>query len=144
MVCKKFAKYIITTLLLSLYLTVYPQSSSITVDVNKKGAQISPLQYGLFYEEIQHAGDGGLYPEMIENRSFEEFRNGVQFETQLDQGIMPAMDDPKNIKGWKLTGSGKMSLDQSEPLNRNNPTSLKVESEGAVSITSAGFLPPSQ
>jgi hypothetical protein len=98
----------------------------------------------MFYEEIQHAGDGGLYAEMLENRSFEEYRNGWEFEKLLGKGIMPVMDDLKNIKGWQLNGNGKMILDQSDPLNDNNPTSLKVELNGEVSIINAGFLPDGQ
>lgn len=44
----------------------------IAVDASKTGAEIAPSLYGIFYEEINHAGDGGLYAELIRNRSFEE------------------------------------------------------------------------
>ena len=44
----------------------------ITVDVNKDGAAIPPTLYGIFYEEINHAGDGGLYAELVRNRGFED------------------------------------------------------------------------
>ena len=42
-----------------------------TVDASKRGPVISQYQYGLFFEEINHAGDGGLYAELVSNRSFE-------------------------------------------------------------------------
>ncbi|OMF90972.1 hypothetical protein BK144_16525 [Paenibacillus sp. FSL R7-0273] len=43
-----------------------------TVDTANPGAVISPMLYGAFFEEINHAGDGGLYAELISNRSFED------------------------------------------------------------------------
>ena len=36
-----------------------------------KGENISPNMIGLFFEDINFAADGGLYAELIENRSFE-------------------------------------------------------------------------
>lgn len=140
-----FLKYKVALTLICVFSSlVNAQSSSITIYANEHGALISPLQYGIFYEEAERAVDGGLYAEMIENRSFEGFRNGVEFENRVDEGIMPVMDDPKNIKAWILIGNGKMSLDQSKPLNENNPTSLRVESYSNVSIINAGFLPANQ
>lgn len=44
----------------------------VTLDVAEKGASVSPNMYGVFFEEINHAGDGGLYAELVQNRSFEE------------------------------------------------------------------------
>ena len=44
----------------------------LTVQADKPGAQISRLLYGIFFEEINRAGDGGLYAEMLQNRSFED------------------------------------------------------------------------
>src|SRR5574344_2691528 len=45
---------------------------TMNIDPNNSGAKISDYQYGLFFEEINHAGDGGLYAELIRNRSFED------------------------------------------------------------------------
>ena len=44
---------------------------NIEIDVNKRGNNVSPCLYGIFYEDINHAGDIGLYGELIKNRSFE-------------------------------------------------------------------------
>lgn len=44
------------------------------VDVKKVGAEISPDMYGVFFEDINFGADGGLYAELIKNRSF-EFEN---------------------------------------------------------------------
>ncbi len=45
---------------------------TITVDAAQVGPRLSPLQHGVFFEEINHAGDGGLYAEEIANRRFAE------------------------------------------------------------------------
>jgi len=45
---------------------------TVTVDLSKPGAAIPPNLYGIFFEEISHAGDGGLYAELVRNRGFED------------------------------------------------------------------------
>lgn len=52
---------------------------TLNVDAGNRGAKIGPLHYGIFYEEINNAGDGGIYAELIRNRSFET--NGLEFWT---------------------------------------------------------------
>jgi|GEM_PF-1890597 len=54
---------------------------TINVDASNPGIKVSPNLYGIFFEDINHAADGGLYAELISNRSFE--------------------DDDKNIPTWK-------------------------------------------
>ena len=41
------------------------------VDMSKTIAPIQPTMYGVFFEDINFAADGGLYAEMVKNRSFE-------------------------------------------------------------------------
>jgi len=43
----------------------------LVVQANKPGAVIQPTMYGIFFEDINFGADGGLYAEMVENRSFE-------------------------------------------------------------------------
>ena len=43
----------------------------ISVDVSHPGAAISPSMFGIFFEDINFGADGGLYPELVKNRSFE-------------------------------------------------------------------------
>jgi alpha-N-arabinofuranosidase len=50
---------------------VHAQSNTISVEVNRPGAAISPTLFGLFFEDINFGADGGLYPERVKNRSFE-------------------------------------------------------------------------
>ena len=57
---------------------------TINVDVSNPGVKVSPNLYGIFFEDINHAADGGLYAELISNRSFE--------------------DDDKNIPTWQSYG----------------------------------------
>ena len=91
--------------------------ANLTVHVDQPGVIISPLLYGIFLEEINRAADGGIYAEMIQNRSFED-------------AAVPI--------GWSVVkGDGKMALDNSRPLNANNPTSLRLD--GRVSIANEGF-----
>ncbi|WP_230688342.1 alpha-L-arabinofuranosidase C-terminal domain-containing protein [Hymenobacter jeongseonensis] len=45
--------------------------ATITVQVNKPGDAVSKNMYGLFFEDINFAADGGLYPELVKNKSFE-------------------------------------------------------------------------
>ena len=52
-------------------LTSTAQSNVMTVDTKKAGAPIQNTMYGLFFEDINYAADGGLYGELVKNRSFE-------------------------------------------------------------------------
>src|ERR1700760_3090544 len=48
-----------------------PSAAVISVDVAHPGAAISPTMFGIFFEDINFGADGGLYPELVKNRSFE-------------------------------------------------------------------------
>ncbi|MBQ7442668.1 MAG: hypothetical protein IJS59_02220 [Bacteroidaceae bacterium] len=65
-------------LLLLMASTATPQ---VTFDFStaRRGPVIGPLHYGIFFEEINHAGDGGLYAELIRNGSMEENRSNPDF-----------------------------------------------------------------
>jgi alpha-L-arabinofuranosidase len=90
--------------------TLNAVSGTITIDASKPGLNISPLLYGIFFEEINRAGDGGIYAEMVQNRSFED-------------AAIPLAWTPVKDGGAELT----MALDQSQPLHANNQTSLRLE-----------------
>jgi alpha-L-arabinofuranosidase len=92
----------------------------LTVHVDQEGPRISPLLYGIFFEEINRAGEGGLWAEMIQNRSFE--------------------DDRQEPVGWKLSGAVQVRLDRTSPLHRLNPTSLSLEFlQPDASVAQDGF-----
>lgn len=75
-------------------------------DLNSRGDLITEDHYGIFYEEINHAGDGGLYAELIRNRSFEE--------------------DMEKPISWSTVGNAEMSLTTDKMLNTVQLRALKV------------------
>lgn len=101
------------------------QSKSITIDPNKTTITTSPLLYGIFFEEINRAGEGGIYAEMIQNRSFED-------KSRVDE----VRDTPL---AWGATNA-EAKLDRSQPLNKNNPTALKVKAQAGGFISNGGFV----
>lgn len=59
------------------YLSVLPDDHApytLTVRGNQEVLDISPTLYGLFFEDINNSADGGIYAEMVKNRSFEAFK----------------------------------------------------------------------
>ena len=105
----------------------WADTTSITIDVDKPGVRVSPLLYGIFFEDINRSGDGGLYAEMLQNRSFEDFNLPMGW-TLLDEG------------GGQVT----MTLDKNQPLNDKNPTSLRLDitsvgSNGRVGVINHGY-----
>ena len=83
---------------------------------NEKGVDIQQNMYGLFFEDINYAADGGLYAEMIENRSFE------QMTTNAAKGTGDFTKNPSYA--WDTTG-GTAEYKTEGGLNENNPTYLQ-------------------
>ena len=77
-------------------LSAQAQENIITVNAKKVGAPIQPTMYGIFFEDINYAADGGLYAELVKNRSFEF---------------------PNPFTGWDI--SGQVSLRNDGPFERN-------------------------
>ena len=50
-------------------MTAAAQKTTITIDVNKPLHAVSPILFGIFLEDINLSVDGGLYPELVRNRS---------------------------------------------------------------------------
>ena len=55
---------------------------TIHVDASNPGVKVSPNLYGIFFEDINHAADGGLYAELISNRSFEDDDKNIHRKVQ--------------------------------------------------------------
>ena len=53
-------------------LNIHAAQSRLTVDVNQAGLAFPPTLHGLFFEDINYGADGGLYAELVQNRSFED------------------------------------------------------------------------
>lgn len=71
---KKFTSLLLGALLAS---TSLAADHVFDINISKKGATIQPTMYGIFFEDINFGADGGLYAEMVKNRSF-EFGNPLQ------------------------------------------------------------------
>src|SRR5690349_14238270 len=65
----------ILLVLICVTLNCFAQTSPvITVKVNEIKAAVQPTMYGIFFEDINFGADGGLYAELVKNRSFEFYR----------------------------------------------------------------------
>ncbi len=101
---------------------------SLAVDVEDEIHDISDLLFGVFFEDINFAADGGLYAEMVVNRSFEF--------TEL------AANDA--LYGWNTVGgaSARVEAGAEDALNANNPNYLVLSnsSNAPAGIENVGFL----
>jgi len=61
-------KVVISFILLVVAELTLGQSNTLTVDVSNSISKIQPTMYGIFFEDINFAADGGLYAEMVKNR----------------------------------------------------------------------------
>ena len=90
------------------------QKTTLEVDVTKSITKIQPTMFGLFFEDINFAADGGLYAEMVKNRSFE-----------FDKPLM----------GWEQPNTKRLSLNQQSGFalpvnvleNKTNPNFCRVQ-----------------
>lgn len=87
----------ILTLTAAFALSFAALAGPVDIDLAKKGAPIQPTMYGIFFEDINYAADGGLYAELVKNRSFE----------------FP--QDP--LQGWKAFG--RVEVRDDGPFDRN-------------------------
>src|SRR5665647_203446 len=90
--------------------------TKLSLDVSKKGIPISATHYGIFFEDINHAADGGLYAELIRNRSFED-GTSYDFWTLANQSgaYMSATMDTINLLNAAQTKALKMVVSAASP-----------------------------
>lgn len=89
-------KTVLASLALTLGMSLQAQPREFVIQTKKLGAEIQPTMYGLFFEDINYAADGGLYAELVKNRSFEF---------------------PQHLMGWKAFG--KVSVQDDGPFDKN-------------------------
>lgn len=104
------------------------QKTNLEVDITNTVTKIQPTMYGVFFEDINFAADGGLYAEMIKNRSFE-------FEAPL--------------MGWEQPNSDKHSFNKQSGIattikvleNKTNPNFCRVliNDDKGFSMINEGF-----
>ncbi|MBT2513797.1 alpha-L-arabinofuranosidase C-terminal domain-containing protein [Arthrobacter sp. ISL-30] len=98
-----------------------PLDRTITVNLDQKGPDIASTMYGGFYEDINQGADGGIYAELIQNRSFE-------FNSGDNRSFTP-------LTAWEVlqrgsTGTARVVNDD-ERLNENNRNYLQVDATAA-------------
>jgi alpha-L-arabinofuranosidase len=83
--------------------------ATISVDVGHPGHTLSPMLYGIFFEDINCSADGGLYAEMVRNRNFEDSDKPVYWTTECGRGAVvlatidsSAPSSPKNLHSLKV------------------------------------------
>lgn len=102
---------------------------TLNIDAAEKVHEISDMLFGIFIEDINFAADGGLYAEMVQNRSFEF--------TEVAQG--------NEKHAWSDVGTVKAAVienDSAGCLNANNPNYMVLENTSAspAGIANRGFL----
>ena len=96
--------------------------ATITVNTDKPGHAVSPWLWGIFFEDINLSADGGLYPELVRNRSFED-SDQPEYWTFASEG----------------TGNSSAVIDHGRPLNTFNTHSLRINVNGAFTLRNAGY-----
>ncbi|MFD9394945.1 alpha-L-arabinofuranosidase C-terminal domain-containing protein [Streptomyces sp. NPDC060000] len=94
----------------------------ITVDPTARGAKIDDSMYGVFFEDINRAADGGLYAELVQNRSFE-------YSTVDNRSYTP-------LTSWTVDGAAQV-MDDAGRLNDRNRNYLSLAA--GSSVTNAGY-----
>ncbi|RYG25385.1 alpha-N-arabinofuranosidase [bacterium] len=106
---------------------ILPLLASIVVSGASK--PISPDLFGIFFEDINYAADGGLYAELVQNRSFE---------------YNPTINNWNGLTAWTVVkedgGEGRANVRTGTPLHANNPHYVSVYVEkGRVGLRNDGF-----
>lgn len=107
---KNLCKALSIACLLGITQAGYSQQSpsyDLTLDTKKAGTAIQSTMYGLFFEDINFAADGGLYAELVKNRSF---------------------DFPQSLMGWYTFG--KVEVKNDNPLFDKNPNYVVLSDPG--------------
>lgn len=91
----KNKRFISCLIAASSLLGAYAQTHNLVVNTRKLGATVQPTMYGVFFEDINFAADGGLYGELVKNRSFEF---------------------PQSLMGWQTFGN--VSVRDDGPFER--------------------------
>ncbi|CAM5416991.1 non-reducing end alpha-L-arabinofuranosidase OS=Streptomyces alboniger OX=132473 GN=CP975_30025 PE=3 SV=1 [Streptomyces alboniger] len=95
---------------------------AITVDPATRGAKIDDTMYGVFFEDINRAADGGLYAELVQNRSFE-------YSTADNASYTP-------LTSWTVDGTAQV-VDDAGRLNERNRNYLSLGA--GSSVTNVGY-----
>lgn len=133
------------------------QGNKIMIDCSQRGADINPQMYGIFFEEINHGGEGGLYGELLMNRGFEEHwvprgmtlgKDGYIHAPHSKCYLTDKYNDWKVVwktdslvmAGWNVKGDTRYSVTDERPLNPNTPHAMKlVMRHSGVILQNTGY-----
>ena len=138
----KRIKIFLSTLLLVLLYTAaafsQPNAQAkcmISVKVDKLMATIQPTMWGIFFEDINMGADGGIYAELVKNRSFEFYKPLTGW------GVQPA--DVPYVPFQKQFGEGAVIIVNRQEKNTANPRFVRITaknaSKGSLGLTNEGF-----
>lgn len=98
-----------------MHITLYPQ------DRTKRLGDL----FGIFFEDLNHAADGGLYAELIQNRDFE----------------FDSMDNPSYhaLTGWESVGGAGIAICSEDPPFPNNPHYASIKADAGAGIANLGY-----
>ena len=109
---------------------------TIDIDANQRGPKISPTHYGIFFEDINHAADGGIYAELIRNRSFED---GPEYGQPADmQAWSTYAAQPEQLQVRLVQPSKKVKLLNSAQQNALELT-VNTTPQSPVCLVNEGF-----
>ena len=102
---------------------------TIDIDAQQRGPKVSPMLYGIFYEDINHAADGGIYAELIRNRSFED---GPRYSAPADmQGWTTYAAAPSQLTARLIQPTKKTPLLNSV---QHNALALDIKASAALPV----------
>ncbi len=125
-----------------------PVTSVITVEADGLSFPVNKELYGLTIEEIDHGIDGGIYAELLQNRSFEDGVpplncpfDPVQHTLTTPNGWTIPFVRSDTVIGWHVLNSyTQMILDNKQPINEQNNRSLFVSIYGSAATGRSGIV----
>lgn len=117
-----FLKYLYAlTFILSTQFLNAQERKQIKIDASRKLASVNPNMWGVFFEDINFGADGGIYAELLKNRSFEF---------------------PKPLMGWQIQKQNAVEGDAliiNKAEDVANKRFLRIDSKGNLSLVNEGF-----
>lgn len=132
-------------------------AQKIDIDLSQRGHDIPPSLYGIFFEEINHAGDGGLYAELVKNRGFEEhvlpsgmtlsndgfavaphslnYEHGNYSDWRIKWDI-----DSLKTDGWTVGGGTDWEVTGENPLDAATPNAMRLDMKApGTTLENSGY-----
>jgi alpha-L-arabinofuranosidase len=124
---------------------------TIVIDGKAPRVSVNPRMYGIFFEEINHAGEGGIYPELVQNRDFEAHNGPAGARFRGNHLVTPRDWVERvwfntDVHAWTLIAEGgakgSIRLMDEKPLNEENPHSMRLRARNVgtrLGVANHGF-----